>query len=192
MKSTSVMFLALCASCMPAAPAQDPQELTRAKAARDFGCTAPVQLESAPPKSPRGEAFVAEGCGQKGSYEVICSSSGKCTVLNQGELVMQEAPTATHREAEGSSPTAQSSGPVSISLTSACPRTAKLFFGNDPAFGSGRSTTLGGNSRESASARIGDKIWLLDDRGKGVASVSVGAGMNEVHVSTECSSLTAR
>jgi hypothetical protein len=68
----------------------------------------------------------------------------------------------------------------------------KLFFGNDPSFGSGRSATLGANTRQSASARTGDKIWLLDDRGKGVASVSVGPGMREVHVSTECSSLSAR
>jgi hypothetical protein len=97
MKSLSVTLLVLSVSCMPAAPAEDPQDLTRAKAARDFGCNAPIQLESAPPKSPRGQAFVAEGCGRKGSYEVICSSSGSCAVVNQGELVMTQAPPASNQ-----------------------------------------------------------------------------------------------
>jgi hypothetical protein len=81
---------------------------------------------------------------------------------------------------------------VSFTLFNACPETVKLFFGDDPQFGGGRSSTLGSNTRENHSGTVGDVIWLVDASGKGVSNVSLSAGMGTIEVAKSCTSLMAR
>jgi hypothetical protein len=149
-----------------------------------------MDVQTAEARSSRGQAFTAAGCGQRGSYEVICNNAGHCVAVNQGELTVRQAPPREAANPSTSGPAG--TGAVSVTLRSECSETSKLFFGNKPGFSSGRSITLGGNSRESASFRPGDKVWLLDAQGKGTSSLVVGEGSREIRVSRDCSSLTSK
>jgi hypothetical protein len=87
-----------------------------------------------------------------------------------------------------------SQGPqvVSVSLRSRCGKTVKVFFGKEPKFGSGTTSSIGGNSVQNHSFRPGDMVWLVDDSGKGIASATASPGMREIEISSSCTGLTSR
>jgi hypothetical protein len=70
--------------------------------------------------------------------------------------------------------------------------TVKVFFGDTPKYGSGRTTPIGGNSVQNESGNEGDMLWLVDDSGNGLSSVTVSRSTREVEVSSSCSSISAR
>jgi hypothetical protein len=86
------------------------------------------------------------------------------------------------------------SGPehVSFTLRNSCRQTVKLFYGQTPKFGSGRSSTISGNSQQSESMREGDMIWIVDASDNGVSSYSVSPHAHEVEISESCTGFRAR
>jgi hypothetical protein len=64
----------------------------------------------------------------------------------------------------------------------------KLFFGKTPKFGSGRSTTVSGNSVQHESMHAGDMIWIVDDSGNGMSNFSASPGVHEVEIAATCTS----
>lgn len=91
------------------------------------------------------------------------------------------------------SPAPRASGPAvaSFTLRNQCSKTVKLFYGKDPKFGSGRSSSIGGNSSQGEQMREGDMLWLTDDSGNGIANYSASANVHEVEISSSCTSLMA-
>jgi len=89
---------------------------------------------------------------------------------------------------------AGSAGParVSFTLRNTCPRTVKLFYGKTPKFGSGRSSSIGGNTSQSESMNQGDMIWIVDDGGNGISNFGASPGVREVEISSACTGFTVR
>lgn len=90
------------------------------------------------------------------------------------------------------SSSSSSSGPsaVSVTLRNSCGSGIKMFFGDDPKFGSGRTDSLNSNSRTNKSLKVGDKVWLVDGSGNPLGSVTVSASMREIEFS--CSGVSGR
>lgn len=87
-----------------------------------------------------------------------------------------------------------SSGPavVSVTIRSDCPRTASVFYGDKPKYGSGTRSTISSNSVNSHSFRPGDMFWVIDESENGLASVKVTEGMRELTIGRDCASVSAR
>lgn len=80
------------------------------------------------------------------------------------------------------------SGPVivSVRIRNSCPNTVKLFFGDKPGFGSGRSTSISANQSFSEQMREGAMLWIVDDRGNGISSYSASPNRNSIEISSSC------
>ncbi len=85
-----------------------------------------------------------------------------------------------------------SSGPVSVTIRSSCSKTAKVFYGSNPKFGSGTSSSISSNSVQSKSFRVGDMFWVTDDSGNGLDSVTVTERTRNIEISGSCSRLYER
>lgn len=81
---------------------------------------------------------------------------------------------------------------VSVSIRSACPKTAKVFYGDKPKYGSGTSSTVSSNSVSNKTFRPGDMMWVVDEKDEGLASVKVVDGMKEVEIGSDCKSIKSR
>lgn len=106
----------------------------------------------------------------------------------------EEAERRQPAESDAKGRASASGGPaqVSVTLINRCSRSVKVFFGKIPKFGSGTQSTLGGNSRQNHSFREGETMWLLDDAGNGVSSVTASPGMREIEVTSACTGTTSR
>jgi len=87
------------------------------------------------------------------------------------------------------SSSSSSSGPVSVTIRSACSHTVPVFFGSKPKYGSGTTSSVSSNSVSSHSFRPGEMLWVLDDAGNGVASVTIDAHTREVEIDRSCRGL---
>ena len=67
-----------------------------------------------------------------------------------------------------------------------------VFYGDKPRFSSGTTSSISSNSVQSHSFQVGDNMWLLDDTGDGVGSVTISNGTREIEVSKNCGGLSAR
>ncbi|NVB41725.1 hypothetical protein G6O69_28080 [Pseudenhygromyxa sp. WMMC2535] len=84
------------------------------------------------------------------------------------------------------------SGPISVSLYNGCSQTVRLFFGDNPRFGSGKSTSLSANSRTNYSMREGDMLWIVDGSGNGISSYSASSGNRSIEITSSCSGFRSR
>jgi hypothetical protein len=110
------------------------------------------------------------------------------------QATMEEAETApAAAEAVSGRPPAPF-GPawVSFTLRNTCSKTVKLFYGKTPKYGSGRSSSIGGNTSQSESMNEGDMIWIVDDSGNGLANFSASAGARQVEINSSCTSFIVR
>jgi len=73
----------------------------------------------------------------------------------------------------------------SLRLHNSCSRTVKLFFGDNPKFGSGTRTSLGSNSTSSYSGGAPKTVWLVDDRDQGISSF-VASGSQSMQITSSC------
>lgn len=84
------------------------------------------------------------------------------------------------------SSSSSSSGPVSVTIRSACGHTVPVFYGDKPKYGSGTTSSISSNSVQSHAFRVGDMLWVLDDAGNGVGSVTIGAHTREIEIDRSC------
>jgi hypothetical protein len=124
-------------------------------------------------------------------------------MARQAEVRRQaEAEAAAERAAAAASAAASSSsssgggapaggGPVSVRLYNACSETVKLFFGDDPRFGSGTSSQISPNTSTSYSMREGAMIWIVID-GQPAASYSASPGNRDIQITRSCGGFAPR
>jgi hypothetical protein len=175
------------------------KEAVRDQAATDFQCNkTEIQLADSKP-SAQPTAYLATGCGKEQAYEGGCDFRG--CVVEEVPSAEEQQRLADARANQSSAPTADapsSQGPaagpqrVSVSIYNACPDTVKLFEGDDPKFGSGRTSSLSHNQTQSFSLKAGDQVWLLDSDGNGVSSLSASPSMARVEVNDSCSGFRPR
>jgi len=169
------------------------QEAVRARAANEFSCPAETikLVQIRPYRQPY--AYSAYGCGKAEDYEGGCDVRG-CLVEKRPSLAEQQARRRAWASEEGRSSSAPAPSRaraegemVSLTLHSDCPRTVRLFFGKTPKFGSGTESTIYSNSTENHSMREGDMVWIVDESGNGVTSLTASRGQTRVAITRSCS-----
>jgi hypothetical protein len=174
-------------------------DAVRLRAASDFSC--PVENITLVPTQPYHQywqAYTARGCSNGQGYEGGCGLVA-CTIEKipspAEQLQMQRQAQAVDEERLRSTPHARppsgsgSSGGsqiVSLSLHSDCPETVRLFFGDTPKFGSGTESSISSNSTESHSMRAGEMVWIVDQSGNGMSSLTVNPGQTHVTITRSC------
>jgi len=83
--------------------------------------------------------------------------------------------------------------PVSVEVHSDCSKTTRLFIGQKPKFGSGKTTTIGSNTTmsEGRNADGTQMIWIVDDSDNGLASAVVAVSTKRVVVESSCTAIHA-
>ena len=81
---------------------------------------------------------------------------------------------------------------VSVTIRSACRSTVPVFYGTRPKYGSGTQSSISSNSVSSKMFRAGDMIWLTDDSGGGLTSVTIAPGMSTIHIDSSCTQIYGR
>jgi hypothetical protein len=98
----------------------------------------------------------------------------------------EEPPTAAGQATEGPKMPVT----VSVSIRVTCRDSVYVFYGDDPKFGSGTSSYLGGNSIQNNTRQPGDMIWITDSNRNPIGSVTVSETTREVEVS--CNGISAK
>jgi hypothetical protein len=80
---------------------------------------------------------------------------------------------------------------VSVTVRSQCSKTVRVFFGQKPKFGSGRTSSVSSNSVSSESFNTGDMMWIVDESDNGLASTTVSSSTHEITVGSDCHTLSA-
>jgi len=78
-----------------------------------------------------------------------------------------------------------------VTIRNNCPRRVVLYVGKRPGEG-GRYMTLGATNMINPRLRLGDHVWLLDEREAGLASVSIAGSTHEIEIAETCAGLSAR
>ena len=110
---------------------------------------------------------------------------------SESESESEPAPAMEARQPErASAPAAPQT--ASVTIRSACGRTANVFYGDKPGFSSGTQSSISSNSVQSKTFRVGDQMWVTDDSGKALDGVTIDAGTRQIEISSSCSSLSSR
>lgn len=108
----------------------------------------------------------------------------------------REAAFAASRNASprggSSTSSSPSSSPVSVTIRSSCRRTVPVFYGDKPKYGSGTKSSVSFNSVSSHTFRVGDMMWVLDDGGNGLGSVTISQGTRTIEIDSSCAGLSSR
>ena len=115
-----------------------------------------------------------QGTGPSASYE----SSSASPAMGSPQPERASAPAA---------PTT-----ASVTIRSACTKTAKVFYGEKPGFSSGTSSSISSNSVQSKTFRVGDQMWVTDDSGKPLDNVTIDANTRQIEITSSCGSLASR
>lgn len=89
---------------------------------------------------------------------------------------------------------AKASTPTTVEVRSECSKTVNVFYGEKPKFGSGKKSTVSGNST-STEGRKPDgtlTVWIIDDKENGIASATVGPDTKKVVIGASCTSIAAK
>jgi hypothetical protein len=110
----------------------------------------------------------------------------------------ERAPTAT--PAGGTDATAPSTPstpsapiPTMVDMRNECSKTVRLFIGEKPKIGSGKTTTLGSNTTTSEGRKADgtQMIWIVDDKDNGLASANVIPTTKKVVIESSCTAIHA-
>ena len=99
--------------------------------------------------------------------------------------------TSAPSEAAAPEPTALQQRP--LDLTSACPHVVHLFYGAHPGPGAGESATIAQGATLQV-PRLPDgtqMVWVIDDKGNGLASVNVSKRMRHIKIDGACMHIDA-
>jgi hypothetical protein len=108
------------------------------------------------------------------------------------DLAAGSSKSASPPSGGGSAASTGASGPISVTIRSACSKTARVFYGKDPKFGGGTTSSVSSNEVGRHTFQSGDMIWVVDDSENGLASVSVSTSTKEIEIGRDCRSLVAR
>ncbi len=95
---------------------------------------------------------------------------------------------------DGATPSTPSAPvPTMVDLRNECSKTVRLFIGEKPKFGSGKTTTLGSNTTTSEGRKADgtQMIWVVDDKDNGLASANVVPTTKKVVIESSCTAIHA-
>jgi Zn-finger nucleic acid-binding protein len=129
--------------------------------------------------------FVLALCG--------CASSTPAAATPPPEAT---APAPSASPAATTTATAEAPAPAPqrpLDLTSACPHDVHLYFGDHPGDGKGEAVTLATGAtipvpRKADGTQV---VWVVDERGSGLASVNITKHMRHVRIDAACMKIDA-
>jgi hypothetical protein len=79
----------------------------------------------------------------------------------------------------------KSSSTVSLSIKNNCRQSVKIFIGTKPKYGSGTTSTLGGNSVNSRSGvNVGDQLCIVDNSGNPISCMTISSSTGRVEINS--------
>lgn len=78
---------------------------------------------------------------------------------------------------------------VSVTIRSSCSKTVSVFYGDKPGFSSGTTSSVSSNSVSSRTFTVGDKMWVLTDRGDGASAVTISDGTRNIEIDASCTGM---
>ncbi len=132
------------------------------------------------------------GCAQMGQFAPPMAGSSNSSSQSSSSTQPETSPAAPAEASETEAPKAAGPSTVSVSIKNNCGKTAKIFYGAKPKFGSGTYSTLGSNTRTNHTFRPGDAFWVVDDGQNGLDSVEVSEGTKEIEIQGGCDKLASR
>lgn len=83
--------------------------------------------------------------------------------------------------------------PTTVEIKSECSNTVPVFYGEKPKFGSGKKSSVSGNSTSSEGRKADGTltVWIIDDQENGVASAKVTPETKRVIIDRSCTSIRA-
>ncbi len=127
----------------------------------------------------------AEGDGEP--KQVVAAGDGAAGEAMALEAELPPAGTASEPAATRLPPTEERT----VTVRNNCSRRVVLYVGKQPGE-NGRYMTLGSTNMISPRLRLGEQVWLLDEREAGLASVSVASSTHEIEIAETCAGLSAR
>lgn len=85
-----------------------------------------------------------------------------------------------------------SNSPVSVTIRSNCGNNTRVFFGQKPKYGSGRTSSVSSNSVSHESMKPGDMLWIVDSSDNGLTSATVTSSTQELTIGQDCKSIAVR
>jgi hypothetical protein len=125
---------------------------------------------------------------------VACASSpppGPSNAPDTASLGSSAAPAISSAPAESSDPPARAQRP--LDLVNNCPHDAHVYYGEQPGDGKGQTATVatGATVPVPRGADGTVVVWVVDDKGFGLASVHVTRRMHHVRFDAACSRIDA-
>lgn len=110
------------------------------------------------------------------------------------ERAARDAQLEAQRARNASARKAAPAGPqyVSLSISSDCRQTVRIFKGKKPKWGSGTYGTHSANSIVSYSGNAGDMVWIVDKSDNGISSLTLSPGMGNMKILSSCSGFGPR
>ncbi len=81
---------------------------------------------------------------------------------------------------------------VSVTIRSSCSKTVGVFYGDKPGFSSGTRSSVSSNSVSSHTFRVGERMWVLDDRDQPLSDVTVSENTRNLEIHSSCTSISTR
>jgi hypothetical protein len=129
---------------------------------------------------------------------VACIALASCESPAPPAPVAPAAPSQSPPEAAASSTAPAAEAPTReqqrpLDLASFCPHDLRLYYGDQPGDGLGTNATIAtGATLEVPRKPDGSVvIWVVDDKGQGLASVHVTRRMKHVRINADCSRIDA-
>jgi hypothetical protein len=103
------------------------------------------------------------------------------------------AGSASAAQAPAPEPAVSAAQARKLDLTNACPRSIRLYYGTSPSDARGQSATVAGGATVDVprGADGTTTVWIVDDAGRGLASVSVRRRMTHVQIDPGCGRVDA-
>jgi hypothetical protein len=93
----------------------------------------------------------------------------------------------------GNKPADKPPTPTTVEVRSECSKTVPVFYGEKPKFGSGKKSSVSGNSTSSEGRKADGTltVWIIDDSENGIASAKVTPETKRVVIDRSCTSIRA-
>jgi len=78
-----------------------------------------------------------------------------------------------------------SSSSVSFNLKNNSSTTVKIFIGTKPKYGSGRTTSIGGNTRTSENGYVGNQLCIVDDSDNPISCMTISNSMGTIYINSK-------
>jgi hypothetical protein len=133
------------------------------------------------------EADLTRLCDACSRYDVeVCSSPEDQDLLADRDRQRIEAADAESRRGTDTDPNVLLDAVALITLDNLCPRSVRLFIGQEPVEGKGTQLTLDAQTKVTKSLQLHTKVWIVDAEGLTISSIIVKNENPTITINPSC------